>query len=116
MKFCKICRNMLYIKNENENLVYYCKNCNFVENNVETAGQPVVDSNLIDDDMRYSQYMTKNIKHDPSLPRVNNIKCPSEHCTKKPNQDDEVIYVKYEFHNMKYLYFCCHCEAFWKSN
>jgi hypothetical protein len=26
-----------------------------------------------------------------------------------------VIYIKYDFINMKYLYHCCHCEHFWKN-
>ena len=27
---------------------------------------------------------------------------------------NEVIYIKYDNENMKYLYYCVYCEKFWK--
>lgn len=116
MHFCETCNNMLYVKvDDNTNLLYYCKFCNnAVTEKKESGSVLVIDDNKVDDNIRYQQFLNKNIIHDPTLPRVNNITCVNSTCTKKTGQDNEVIYIKYDFANMRYLYFCCHCEHFWK--
>ncbi len=118
MKFCEFCENMLYVTvAPDKNLVYYCKNCeNKVIETKEKGSICVIDDNKIDDVTKYSQYINKYIKHDPTLPRVNNIKCVNEKCKTHtdPSIEKEVIYLKYDFVNMKYLYHCCHCETFFK--
>ena len=134
MKFCDVCDNMLYVKvDADEGLQFYCKNCNFSRSQTNDAGsvplvaekntlhatESVHDENCImninysDDARNYSIHMTPNIKYDMTLPRVNNIPCP--HCAKdKKSKEPEVIYIKYDIINMKYLYFCCNCENFWR--
>lgn len=113
---------MLYIKLKTDNdgnddgggtvLQYACKKCG----NAVTSTDPcVVDTNYMDDQTAYKQYATKYITYDPTLPRVNNIPCPNPKCVKPANVKDEVIYVKYDFVNLKFLYHCTHCNAFWKS-
>lgn len=117
MKFCQFCNNMLYVSTTPEKkLEYYCNMCGKNET-VDTTEQSVciIDDNKIDDTILYNQYITTNIKYDPSLPRVNNIECPNKNCTKKSNQEPETIYLKYDFINMKYLYYCCYCEHFWRT-
>jgi hypothetical protein len=116
MKFCEYCENMLYITlTPEKDLLYYCKNCdNKVVEKKELGSICVIDDNKVDDVTKYSQYMNKYIKHDPTLPRVNNIVCTNQQCTKKKDADNEVIYIKYDFVKMRYLYFCCHCETFFK--
>jgi DNA-directed RNA polymerase subunit M/transcription elongation factor TFIIS len=116
MRFCNLCSNMMYVKvDDDTNLVYYCKFCNNSVQEPKTNGSIlVIDDNKIDDDIKYRQYMNKNVIHDPTLPRVNNIDCPNKQCTKKEGADNEVIYIKYDFANMKYLYYCCHCAHFWR--
>jgi len=111
MKFCDTCHNMLYISVEEDNLKHYCKNCNFsTTDNYATRAECIVETNHdVCESGNYKQYMSKYIKYDPTLPRVNNIDCPS--CSTKPNK---VIYIKYDHVNMKYLYYCCHCEHFWR--
>lgn len=111
MKFCENCNNMLYISVEESNLKKYCKNCNFSEiNNFSTSAECIMSTKF---DARetdnHKQYMSKFIKYDPTLPRVDTIDCPS--CETKPNK---VIYIKYDHKNVKFLYCCCHCENFWR--
>lgn len=117
MKFCNYCENMLYIDiTPDKDLLYYCKNCdNKTIEKKEHGSICVIDDNKVDDITKYSQYINKYIKFDPTLPRVNNIKCKNVKCTKKENEEDEVIYLKYDFIKMKYLYFCCHCDTFFKN-
>lgn len=119
MKFCEDCENMMFIDvdKRNRDLVYYCKSCNKKTSSNASGGSIlVVDDNKMDDETKYAHFINKNLIHDPTLPRVNNILCTNEKCTRKKNQDNEVIYIKYDQDNMKYLYFCCHCEHFWKNN
>jgi len=118
MKFCEFCENMLYVSTTPEkNLLYYCKNCDTkVEEKKDNGSILVIDDNKIDDVTKYSQYISKYINHDPTLPRVNNIKCTNKNCIKEHDKDNEVIYLKYDFINMKYLYYCTYCNYFWKSN
>lgn len=115
MKFCSICNNMLYIKVEDDKLKYYCKNCEFSTAD-ESASSVCIMENVLDENVsNFKQFSTPYIKYDPSLPRVNNIKCPNNHCTKAAGVDNEVIYIKFNPIKMSYLYYCCHCENFWRS-
>lgn len=136
MKFCDVCNNMLYVSTDDQSgLVLYCKNCSYKNvmtkeedsiqlTNVQRKGTTGADEqsdtcimniNYADDARSYKQYLTPNIKYDMTLPRVNNIPCPNKDCKSKTN-DSEVIYIKYDNMNMKYLYFCCKCEQFWKQD
>lgn len=131
MKFCDVCQNMLYVStNDERGLVLYCKNCNFTktfdydkgsiqlthvgEQSDEAPPPPdtcITAINYSDDARSYKQFLTPHIKYDMTLPRVNNIPCPKQ-CSK--DGEGEVIYIKYDQENMKYLYYCCKCEHFWK--
>lgn len=119
MKFCDICNNMFYVSVEGtengKRLVYYCKSCG--HKNIEASSKSVcvIDDNKVNNFIKYSQYINKYIKYDPCLPRVKNIVCPNDGCTKADNQDNEVIYIKYDNVDMKYLYNCCHCDHFWTN-
>ena len=115
-KFCELCDCFLWIElNDNNKLQYRCKNCDNVIEYNDTTSLCVLDNNYIDDDTSYNQYVTKYLKHDPTLPRVNNIVCINKDCGKPKDEENEVIFVKYDFANMKYLYHCVFCDTFWKS-
>jgi DNA-directed RNA polymerase subunit M/transcription elongation factor TFIIS len=116
MHFCSICDNVYFIKvNEGKDMIYYCKSCGNEEvKHKENGSICIIDDNKVDDATKYSQYMNKYIKYDPTLPRVANIKCTNPACTKGEDQPNEVIYLKYDHTNMKYMYYCCHCEYFWR--
>jgi hypothetical protein len=116
MKFCPICDNFLYIKlDDDQKLVHHCKNCNYSSVNQETGSVCIMDNNYIDDNTNYQQYINRFLKYDPSLPRVNNIICSNPQCSKAPEQENEIIFVKYDFNDMKYMYHCVYCNQFWKS-
>ena len=116
MKFCAVCDNVYFIKvNENKDMVYFCKNCaNEEVQKKENGSICIIDDSKVDDTTKYSQYVNKYLKYDPTLPRVNNIPCPNVKCTKPSGEENEVIYLKYDHINMKFMYYCCHCEHFWR--
>lgn len=122
MKFCEACNNMLYVgvekdaTTEKKMLSYYCKTCGFKSLETSSKSILVLDDNKVNDRIKYSQYVNKYIKYDPCLPRVKHIECPNEKCSKSTDQDNEVIYIKYDGTNMKYVYYCCHCDHFWTNN
>lgn len=120
MRFCKFCDNMLYADITTEkDLKFYCKNCQNEEIlKKEDNSICIIDDNKLTDDVKYKQYVNKYIGFDKTLPRVNNIECPwySEgKCNKPDDKDNEVIYIKYDFINMKYMYHCCYCKNFWRT-
>jgi hypothetical protein len=93
-------------------LKHYCKNCGFNKISDEGTAVQVSETRLSQDNASYEQFMTKYIKFDKTLPRVNNVVCTNPKCTAHEN---EVIYIKYDQTNMLYLYYCCHCEHFWRN-
>ena len=119
MEFCEVCENMYYMKvddNDEENpgnLVFYCKCCGHVDKNIDTKNLKVskFTKNSKTQDININEYT----KFDPTLPHVSSIKCPNASC--KSNTSDveqDVIYLRYDDKNMKYLYICYHCDYSWK--
>ena len=125
MKFCDVCDNMLYIRLEaleaggggGSKLVYFCKNCgNSIDGDDTDTKSCIIDTNYIDDQTTYKQFATPYITHDPTLPRVDDIVCPTAECPSRAGTaTPEVIYVKYDATNLKFLYHCTRCSTFWKS-
>lgn len=117
MEFCNNCDNMLYIKNDvNDNLVKYCKHCDYskIENNSKCI--KISETKYLEDDLLYKQNINKYLRYDPTLRRIKdtNITCPNKsECTIDIDKQ-QVLYIKYDSINMKYLYVCDHCGHIWK--
>jgi len=119
MEFCPYCSNYLYIKHDVDEtshiLRHYCKNCNFER--INKPDKPVLLSSIDmeeNDKFNFEHFMNPDLKHDPTLPRVNNIKCVSTKCNKENEEKgNDVLFIKYDKKNMKYLYNCMHCKKFW---
>lgn len=121
MDFCDVCHNMLYVQVQSEEsrptLVHACRNCGFKTSELgqKSESLSVADYSTNDkDDAIFKQFITPYIKFDPTLPRVDNIQCPSDACKKRGGDRPEVIYIKVDYENMKYIYYCCKCEHFWR--
>ena len=113
MHFCEICENMLYLKNDT--LQYYCRNCGEVSNS--KIDKCVYSSEYIKDDLANRYLDNPHILDDPTLPRLKKIKCINKDCICNTNNDidSEIIYIKYNNENLKYLYICTHCKTSWKN-
>ena len=121
MKFCIECGNMYYIKISSEDsnkMMYYCRNCG---HNDETVGEEnicVLNSQFKKSGQASNHMINKYTKMDPTLPRIYNVKCPNVVCkTNDANNKTppEVIYMRYDDDNMKYLYICVECDNVWKT-
>jgi DNA-directed RNA polymerase subunit M/transcription elongation factor TFIIS len=115
MDFCKLCENMLYIKIDDDKLKNYCKNCNFSEEVESNQSRIIIENNYEMEETSLDDSFNTNIKYDPTLPRVNNIICANKKCTKSKDEDNEIIFIKYDKENMKYKYYCVHCDYFWNN-
>jgi DNA-directed RNA polymerase subunit M/transcription elongation factor TFIIS len=120
MKFCVKCDNMYYIgvdSDDHNKLIYYCRNCKYKDETLTSEGACVLNSQFKKGEQKFNHVINKYTKHDPTLPRLYNVKCPNADC--KTNKSDalaEVIYVRYDDDNLKYLYVCVECESSWKTN
>lgn len=114
MIFCDNCDNMLYMKVSESSLVHYCKCCDYTNTeDYSSSAKEISTSSFINDKKNYSQYVTPYIEHASSLPRTKELDCKNSQCTGK---SPEIIIIKYDKNNMKYLYFCTDCKHFWTTD
>ena len=137
MHFCIKCGNMYYIKikDDTEELVYNCRKCGHTNSELINqldnlcVSKTELNTNSIVD---YSNIINKYTKLDPTLPRINNINCPNKDCpsnvedsidgesknnsSTKVKMEKEIIYLRYDDKNMKYLYLCGVCDHYWNNN
>ncbi len=119
MKFCSQCQNMCYLSIDDNNaneLLYYCRVCGHKNTHLTQEGVVVLKTQLKKSEQKFNHMVNKYTKYDPTLPRRNNMKCPSAECSKKEGDDNDVIYLRYDDDNMKYLYICAYCDATWKTD
>ena len=126
MKFCNTCDNMLYIrllKEDSEQLIYYCRNCGNTYDEINKDNICVSNTNITNKDKAYLLDINEFTKLDPTLPRTQNIKCPNQACPSNQKSDDpaivnknEVIYLRYDDINLRYVYICSQCDTIWKTN
>lgn len=114
MHFCIKCENMYYISLGTDNtLSYYCRHCGYVDPDIAVNNITVSKFNVQNQETsNYSNMVNKYTKFDPTLPRINNIPCPNGECDEK---DREIVYMRYDNTNMKYLYLCCKCDTTWTN-
>ena len=113
MRFCVNCLNMYYLKvSEDNNLMNYCRSCGHEDHmNAEDA---CVSNTQINGAKRSQKVqLNEHTKDDPTLPRTNAIKCPNEECS---GGEQEVLYLRYDDTNMRYVYMCTKCDTSWKTS
>lgn len=127
MHFCTICHNMYYISINSvnsDNLVYYCRNCGHIDNNSSKSvlSNPknifIIQTNLKKQEEEFNHIINQYTKLDPTLPRVNNVLCPNDECLTNLDPDNnsrEIIIMRYDDKNMKYVSLCSTCDTVWKT-
>ena len=120
MHFCSQCQNMYYISidpNDSNKLVYYCRNCGNKDSDLSIENVTVSKVQLKKSQQEFSHIINKYTKLDPTLPRVTKILCPNADCdTNKDDTPREIIYIRYDNQNMKYVYLCSTCDIVWNMN
>tara|TARA_B110000285_G_C14523932_1_gene337811 strand:- start:141 stop:488 length:348 start_codon:yes stop_codon:yes gene_type:complete len=111
---------MYYIRissEDEESLVYYCRNCGNEDNNLTKSNICVSKTQLKKGEQKYNHIINEFTKLDPTLPRINTIRCPTNECSSNKDEgaDREVIYIRYDDTNMSYIYLCAKCDTVWKT-
>jgi DNA-directed RNA polymerase subunit M/transcription elongation factor TFIIS len=129
MHFCSICANMYYISVTPENeLQYYCRNCGNIDDTIASENICVSKVNVkqTTTTTSFSQVVNKYTKYDPTLPRIHTMRCPNDECpshsadkasagsSAKPKS--EIIYIRYDDTNLKYVYLCAKCDKIWNTS
>ena len=89
-----------------QHLTHYCRNCGHVDQN-NFDNSCILNMQIKKGEQKYNHIINEYTKLDPTLPRVYNIKCPNVACKTKTDPEnfkDEVVYVRYDGTNLKYLY------------
>ena len=128
---------MYYLKimdNDANSLIYYCRNCGHENTTLTAENVCVSDTQVKRSEDQYVHIVNEYTKYDPTLPRINTIDCPNSKCPSNDNGDAdakanpdakvdpdakverEVIYIRYDDTNMKYMYVCAICNTNWKND
>jgi hypothetical protein len=127
IKFCPTCRYFLFLENQvrvNEKtqlktseLFRICRACGYSEQ--EEQGCLILETNLQEKvNEEYKILLNEFTRLDPTLPHVKNIQCPNDKCRSNTGEAErDVIYMKYDAVNLKYLYICNvdGCNMHWRS-
>jgi DNA-directed RNA polymerase subunit M/transcription elongation factor TFIIS len=85
MHFCSVCHNMYYLKIRDEDggnsLNYYCRNCGHEDTTLTAESICVSETQLRRSEQKYTHMVNEYTKFDPTLPRINTIKCPNQECS-----------------------------------
>ena len=119
MHFCSNCSNMYYIRINSDDpnkLVYYCRKCGNEDKFLAIENVCVSKTQIKKSEQTFSHIINKYTKLDPTLPRINNVLCPDPNCpTNKDGTPREIIYIRYDDSNMKYINLCPTCDTVWKT-
>lgn len=120
MKFCPVCRNMLFGIDEEtvegtKTAVLSCRKCEYKE--PVSSENPLVYEHVLREDRTAQLALNPYLKHDPTLIHLDNIQCPSEDCPSRgKGVKPDVVAVKINEKNLIWMYQCVHCDATWKQS
>lgn len=120
LKFCPTCKYYLYLdapvpSDTGASLRRLCRNCGYTQ--VEEGGGLITETKLQEKVAEgYKVLLNEFTRLDPTLPHVDNIKCKNADCKSNTGAaTPDVIYIKYDSVNLKYLYICNVCKEQWRS-
>ena len=134
MHFCSECGNMYYLRlvkdeaTQEDGLIYYCRNCGNEDTSlVSNLNNLYVSKTDVKTVANYKNTINKYTKMDPTLPRITTIDCPNAQCDSNTvlkeeegqenvkKADKEILYIRYDDKNMKYIYLCAVCDTVWDT-
>jgi len=118
---------MLYINRNDDKLNYFCKTCNSVykHDDSDYKVNTIIFSRLYNNDIIINKTNNNitNLLEDKTLPKIKG-KCfaystnpKKEHCCiKEDTKLKDIIFIKYNSEELKYLYICTECKCSWTNN
>jgi DNA-directed RNA polymerase subunit M/transcription elongation factor TFIIS len=115
MKFCPICKYYLYLNVQEHECSRLCRNCGYTE--LEEKGT-LISETLVKErtSEAYKILLNEFTRQDSTLPHLKTMKCPREDCNSNGGgAEKDVIYIKYDTENLKYVYICNVCGEHWRT-
>jgi DNA-directed RNA polymerase subunit M/transcription elongation factor TFIIS len=112
---------MYYIRinaEDTNTLIYYCRKCGNEDTSIASKNICVSKIQVKKSEQTFSNFVNQYTKLDPTLPRINTVLCPNPDCTTNTDPDHserEIIYIRYDDTNMKYIYLCSTCDTVWQT-
>ena len=108
------------MNSDNSCLLLNCRFCHHTEPLLENS-TIIINTHLPSHEKKFEHFINPYTKFDPSLPRVHNVDCMNMACLShgikaESEKVKEIIYIRYDHQNMKYLYLCPVCDYSWKAN
>jgi hypothetical protein len=98
----------------NGDLIRICKNCGHTEKEKKGLVMETIVQGQSSES--YKMFFNEFTLEDPRLPHLYNLACPNTTCPSQTGQaTSDIVYVKYDIANMKYLYICTRCKTSWHS-
>ena len=121
MHFCTNCGNMYYIRlsaEEEDQLIYYCRKCGHEDTAISNTNLVVSKTTIKQGEQSFHHIINRYTKLDPTLPHITTLKCPDSVCVSNTDDsvDSDIIYMRYDEVNMKYVYMCSYCDTIWNNN
>lgn len=117
IRFCTVCNNYLYLHVDETtgDLQRSCRNCGYKD----TADQGGLVSEMRIEQLSAEGYNLVNefTLRDPRLPHLRGtMKCVNNGCqSNKPGVESDIVYIKYDSDNLRYMYVCTFCKTNWRS-
>jgi DNA-directed RNA polymerase subunit M/transcription elongation factor TFIIS len=115
LHFCPTCHYYLALDITDTTLTRVCRHCGY--NRVETEGTLVLETVVQEKASEGHKILLNEFtRQDPTLPHVSNIPCPTDTCPSRKNVTKaDVIVIKSDPVNLKFLYICNVCGTQWRS-
>ena len=121
MRFCSNCQNMYYLQveaTESQSLILFCRQCGNKDSNLSNDDLTISKILIKKSEQSFHHIINKYTKFDPTLERRHDILCPNDSCNtnlKSQANERDVVYIRYDETNMKYVFLCCICDTIWNS-
>jgi len=96
-------------------LIKYCKHCKFQKEEETKISIKVSETIYTEDDLLYNQQINQYLRFDPSLRRIKDDTIKCSNCV-IPDEQRQIIPIKYHPTHMKYFYVCDNCGFTWREN
>lgn len=119
IRFCEKCDNKYYHQIQDDQLIYFCRVCGHKDLSITSEGLCVLNTQYhTSSNQAFEHVVNRYTKYDPTLPHIT-LKCPNEKCDLNQGEAAsvaaDVVYLRYDKHEMKHIYICTTCNYSWKT-
>ena len=91
-------------------LIYFCKNCGDTNTTPSDDDMCVLYTQISHSNPTFAHVINKYTKYDPTLPRTI-MECPKSDGDAAHKDPYDVIYIRYDDINMRFVYLCTVCDT-----